>query len=156
LRRLLLELNAQSTEYLTIADGPIDDYLAKWDHLRGVLEDGPQELTRHDILDEWLADFDKPGITALRNWLDRALALGAVVCAGSGRIKDPFRYWLPEREAVWKQAPLYDVLEEQRQKLKLPFESLRERRRKLDDEFAGCDSPLPASGFPDENGADDE
>jgi hypothetical protein len=155
-RRLLLELNAQSTEYLVIADGPIDDYLANWDHLRGVLEDAPQKLTRHDILDEWPADFDKPGITALRNWLDRALALGAIVCEGSGRKKDPFRYWLPEREAVWKQAPLYDVLEEQRQKLKLPFESLRERRRKLGDEFGGCDSPLPASGFPDENEADDD
>ena len=138
-----------------LADGPIDDYLANWDHLRGVLEDAPQKLTRHDILDEWPADFDKPGITALRNWLDRALALGAIVCAGSGRKKDPFRYWLPEREAVWKQAPLYDLLEEKRRKLKLPFESLRERRQKLGDEYGGCDSPLPAPGFPDENDAGD-
>ena len=38
----------------------------------------------------------------------------------------------------------------------LPFELLRERRHKLGDEFDGCDSPLPASGFPDDNEADDD
>jgi AAA domain len=157
-RRLLIELDARGTDYLTIADGPIDDYAANWDQLRGVLDDAPQKLTRRDILDEWPADYEKPGVTALRAWLDRAIALRLVACEGSGRKKDPFRYWLPEREAVWKQEPLYEVFEELRRKNNIPFESLRERKRKLGDdhEFSGYDTPLPASGFPDEREGDDE
>ena len=121
-----------------------------------MLEEAAQKLTRRDILDEWPADFEKPGITGLRNWLDRALALGVVACEGSGRKKDPFRYWLPEREAVWKQEPLYDLFEEHRRKHKLPFESLRERKRKLGEAAGGFDMSFPAPGFADEREDDDE
>ena len=127
---MLLELNAQATEYVTIADGPLDDFTANWNQLRGVLEDATQKLTRHDILAEWPTDFEKPGISALRGWLDRALAMGTIACEGSGRKRDPFRYWLPEREAVWKQDPLYELFAEQRQELHIPFEPLHEPKRK--------------------------
>jgi hypothetical protein len=145
-RRLLLELNADATDYHTLTDDPTDDFATNWDPLRGVLEEAPQKLTRRDILDEWPTDFEKPGITALRGWLDRAVAVGMVVCEGSGRKRDPFRYWLPQREAVWKQDPLYEVFEEQRRTLKLPFESLSEHKRKRADD----DLSFPASRFPDE------
>ena len=157
-RQLLLELNAQGTDYLTIDDVPADDFAINWDRVRAILEDASQKLTRLDVLDEWPPDFDKPDRATLWRWLDRAVKLGVVACEGSGRKNDPFRYWLPEREAVWKQAPFYEVFEEQRRTLKLPFESLRERKRKLghDPEVGGYDTPLPASGFPDEREGDDE
>jgi hypothetical protein len=153
-RRLLLELNAEATDYLTLADGPIDDFAVNWDQLRGVLEEATQKLTRGDILDEWPTDFEKPGKSTLHSWLDRAVAMGAIACEGRGRRSDPFRYWLPEREAVWKQDPLYEVFEEQRRELKLPFESLRERKRKR--KLADDDMRFPALGFPDEHEADVE
>jgi hypothetical protein len=38
---------------------------------------------------------------------------------------------MPEREAVWKEHPLYDFLEKQQRDLNLPFESLQEHERKL-------------------------
>jgi hypothetical protein len=50
---------------------------------------------------------------------------------GSERKSDPFRFWLPQREEVWKQAPWYEHIERQRRDLNLPFESLRQRKRKL-------------------------
>jgi len=157
-RQLLLELNAQGTDYLTIDDVPADDFAINWDRVRAILEDASQKLTRLDVLDEWPPDFDKPDRATLWRWLDRAVKLGVVACEGRGRKNDPFRYWLPERETVWKQEPFYEVFETQRRKLKLPFESLRERKRKLghDPEIGGYDTPLPASGFPDERERDDE
>ena len=52
---------------------------------------------------------------------------------------------------------LYDVFEELRRKNNLPFESLRERKRKLGDdpEFGGYDTLPRASGFPDEREEND-
>jgi hypothetical protein len=54
-----------------------------------------------------------------------------VLCEGKGSKSDPFRYWLPQREAVWKEDPLYLLMEAQRQQLQLPFESLTQRKEKL-------------------------
>ena len=99
-----------------------------------VLEDAPQKLTRRDVLAEWPPDFDTPSPPALWRWLDRAVQGGQVAREGTGRKNDPFRYWLPEQEAVWKQQqPFYELIEEQKRSLKLPFESLQERKRKSGD-----------------------
>ena len=73
----------------------------------------------------------------LAKWLNRALERALIAREGTGRKSDPFRFWLPEREEVWKQHPLYEVIERQRRELNLPFQSLRERNRLL------ADNPLP-------------
>jgi hypothetical protein len=130
-RHLLLELNPEGTDYLPVADMAQDDGAAVWEPLRLVLEDAPQKLTRLDILDEWPHDFPKPTRNTLWRWLDRAVQSGLIACEGSGRKKDPFRYWLPATEARWKEDILYDVLEEQRRQHNFPFVSLRERKRDL-------------------------
>jgi hypothetical protein len=96
-----------------------------------IFEDAPQQLTRQDILNEWPPDFDKPRLNTLRGWLDRAVERSLLACEGSGRKNDPFRYWFPQREAVWKQHILYDVLETHRKQLNLPFQSLTERKRHM-------------------------
>ena len=44
---------------------------------------------------------------------------------------DPFRYWLPEREAVWKADPLYELFEGLRKAQNLPFQSLQQRKQAL-------------------------
>jgi hypothetical protein len=67
----------------------------------------------------------------LWRWLDDAVKRSLVHCEGKGSKSDPFRYWLPEREAVWKEDPLYAALEEQRVTLRLPFQSLTERKKIL-------------------------
>ena len=43
---------------------------------------------------------------------------------------DPYRYRLPTSEERWRAAsPIYDLMKQQAQDLKLPFESLRERKK---------------------------
>src|SRR5262249_51935166 len=132
-RQLLLELNPEGTDYLEVAGPPEEDFQEYWEPLRMVLEDAPQKLTRQDILDEWPDDFGKPKPTTLWRWLDRAVGRSLVAREGSGRKADPYRYWLPEREGVWRENPFYELIEAQKRQLNLPFESLRERKKKLSD-----------------------
>jgi hypothetical protein len=130
-RQLLLELDAEGTEYAAVSDSPEDPLQDNWEPVRLVLEEAPQKLTRLDILDEWPPDFEKPNAVTLSKWLNRAADTGLIAREGSGRKSDPFRFWLPQREEVWKQNLCYEYIERQRRELNLPFESLRERKRKL-------------------------
>jgi len=130
-RQLLLELNAEGTDYLP-PDEVEEDLQAIWDPLRMVLDEAPQKLTRDDIVSEWPPDLAKPSSASLWRCLRRAVDRGLIACEGTGRRSDPFRYWLPEREAAWReQNPLYDELEKQCRDLNLPFVSLKEKRRRL-------------------------
>src|SRR5262249_40106725 len=127
---LLVELNREATEYTVVTDAPPEDgFEANWDVLRMVFEDAAQKLTPRHVLEEWPADFDKPSASNLAKWLARAAGRGLIALEGSGRKADPFRYWLPEREAVWKENPLYEFLEQQKRDLKLTFRSLNEKKR---------------------------
>jgi hypothetical protein len=63
------------------------------------LTEAHSKLTRQDILDNWSADYHQPDSTTLWRWLSRAVAQGIVRQEGTGHPRDPFRYWLPEREA---------------------------------------------------------
>jgi len=117
-RQLLLELNPDATDYLPLPDTQEDDFPVAWPGLRLILEDADRKLTRQNILDDWSPDFDKPERTTLWRCLERAVARSLVSREGTGRKNDPFHYWLPEREAVWKRDPLYEFLEEQRRLVK--------------------------------------
>jgi hypothetical protein len=90
-------------------------------------------LTRYDILDEWPDDFAKPHPGTLAKWLQCAVAAGLVQIEGTGRKADPYRYWVASAETRWRQHFLYEILEQQHRQLKLPFMSLRERRRLLNE-----------------------
>ncbi len=82
-------------------------------------------------------------LAALWRWLDHVVQRGLILSEGAGRKTDPFRYWLPEREAVWRQDRLYEILEAQRRQLNLPFQSLPERKKALGDDSA---APFASDG----------
>jgi hypothetical protein len=130
-RQLLLELDAAGTIYNLVAETAEDPFEDHWETIRLILAEAPQKLTRQDLLLEWPAEFDQPSATTLWRRLDKAVAQGVVLCEGKGSKSDPFRYWLPEREEAWKEDPLYLLMEAQREQLKLPFESLTQRKEKL-------------------------
>jgi hypothetical protein len=128
-RQLLIELDPAGTDYAVVPGDAADGFQANWNVLCMIFEDAPQKLTRQDVLGEWPADFDRPSPTNLRRWLNRAVQRGLLACEGSGRKADPFRYWFPATEALWKQNLFYDVIEKQTKELGLPFQSLTERKR---------------------------
>jgi hypothetical protein len=121
-RSLSLELNAEGSDYVPVPDAQHEEFQAHWAALCMVLEDAAHKLTRQEILDQWPADFEKPTRHTLWRWLSRALEGKLIASEGTGRKRDPFRYWLPQREEVWKQDPLYQLrieMAEQRRRLKL-------------------------------------
>jgi hypothetical protein len=126
-RHFLFELNAAGTDYVPVADAADEDFHRHWDTLRMVLDDAPQKLTRQDILDEWPPDFPKPAPATLWKRLTHAVQTNLILTEGTGRKADPFRYWLPTSEPRWREQSIcYDIVEQQRRDLKLPFESLAE------------------------------
>jgi hypothetical protein len=130
-QHLTLELDETGTTYRLAPETAEEQFEANWGPISLILADAPQKLTRQDIILEWPPDLDQPGGTTIWRSLDRAVEQGLVLCEGKGSKGDPFRYWLPQREAVWQQDPLYALMEHQRQDLKVPFESLTERKEKL-------------------------
>jgi hypothetical protein len=52
-----------------------------------------------------------------------------LICSHLRAVRDG----LPEREAVCKQDPLYEIFEAQRRQLDLPFESLQQNKQKWGD-----------------------
>ena len=113
-RQLLLELNSDGSDYLVLPEDETDGSQATWEVLRALLANAPHKLTREELAAAWPAALDRPGSTTLRQCLDRAVARGLVAYEGTGRRRDPVRYWLPAREEVWKKDPLYELFQGRR------------------------------------------
>jgi hypothetical protein len=109
----VIELNAAGTDYISLGDFAEQEFRRGWPLLRLVLTAARDKLTRRDILADWPPDHERPGDTTLWRWLERAAEQGSVLRDGEGRCSDPFRYWLPEKEAVWRSDPLWVLLQEQ-------------------------------------------
>ena len=97
-RHLLIELNADGTDYAVLQSGLEAALGDSWPAVLHALGEAQSKLTRQEILDKWPADYQKPDSTTLWRWLSRAVAGSIVRQEGTGRPRDPFRYWLPERE----------------------------------------------------------
>jgi hypothetical protein len=97
-RHLLIELNADGTDYAVLQSGLEAALGDGWSAVVHALTEAQSKLTRQEILDNWSPDYSKPDATTLWRWLSRAVAGGIVRQEGTGRPRDPFRYWLPQRE----------------------------------------------------------
>jgi hypothetical protein len=96
-RHLLMELNADGTDYVVLQSG-LEALGDSWPAVLQALAEAHRKLTRQEILDRWSPDYPRPDSTTLWRWLSRAVAGGIVRQEGTGRPRDPFRYWLPQRE----------------------------------------------------------
>jgi hypothetical protein len=101
---LFIEWSADGSDYrvLDIPDEVLDGH---WEGLRIVLEDAERRLTASDILKAWPPDHAVPSGTTLRRLFDLTTARGLVCHDGAGRKRDPYRYWLPQKEAELTASP---------------------------------------------------
>jgi hypothetical protein len=99
-RHLLIELNAGESDYVVVQSGVEAALGDSWPAVVNALEEAHSKLTRQEILDNWSPDYSKPDATTLWRWLSRAVVQGIVRQEGTGRPRDPFRYWLPQREQL--------------------------------------------------------
>jgi hypothetical protein len=121
-RRLLMELNADGTDYHLLPDPEAEEFQTHWHVLRMVFEDAKDKLTRRQIVRQWPRDFARPSRATLYRWLSEALRLNYIATEGTGRRADPFRYWLPEKVQQWQADPLYFLRQQE--------EEIRALRRK--------------------------
>jgi hypothetical protein len=105
-RQLVVELNAEGTDYLAHGDFAQDELGSGWAALRAVLGHAPDWLTRPEILQAWPEAEEVPSQVTLWRWLEQAVAQGWVLRDGRGHHSEPFRYCLPEKEAVWAADPV--------------------------------------------------
>jgi AAA domain-containing protein len=99
-RHLILELNADGTDYLVRSDAIGSPLAQPWPEIQYVLAHASDRLTQQTILERWPVEGDPPNRSTLSRWLKRATRQGVVCCRGSGYRGDPLRYWLPGREAL--------------------------------------------------------
>jgi hypothetical protein len=96
-RHLILELNADATDYAVCTDTLI---VPPWPALQDILANASIKLRQQDILERWPSDEDPPERSTLSRWLKRAAERGQICCAGTGVRGDAFRYWLADRQAM--------------------------------------------------------
>jgi hypothetical protein len=108
-RRLVIEWTADGTDYLPGANVLDEEFAGQWQTLYAVLAQAPQKPTRADIRRSW-PEGPPPGKVTLSRWLEGAVSRELLLKDGRGRRDHPFRYWLPEREAVWRHDPLARIL----------------------------------------------
>jgi hypothetical protein len=112
-RQLLLELNPEGSDYVPVPDEPDTADQAGWQACRTVLEGASQKLTRQDILALWPVDLARPDPATLWKWLNRAVKCNQVARDGSGTRNDPYRYWLPGKEAEFPVDSMQQLYREQ-------------------------------------------
>jgi hypothetical protein len=108
-KQLVIEWTADGTDYIACGTFFEEEFLRRWHSLRAVLDQAPHKLTRSDILLRWCSS-KKPEKITLNRWLERGVSQGLLRRDGEGVRGHPFRYWLPEREAVWREDPLATML----------------------------------------------
>jgi hypothetical protein len=111
-RELVIELNAEGTDYAALGDLARDEFRENWARIREALAGAAGKLTWREIAGRWPDDGRPPAETSLRRWLKEALARGELRCEGPGTRESPLRYWLPEAEAQWQADPLERLIEE--------------------------------------------
>ena len=97
-RHLIIELNADGTDYLVHTDAAGDALVKTWPEVHTMLTGAWKKFSQQDILERWPSEENKPERSTLSRWLKRATKQGVICCSGTGLRGDPFVYWLPGHE----------------------------------------------------------
>jgi hypothetical protein len=104
---LVMALNAEGTDYVSLGDMKQAEFAEHWPALQAILEQAPRPLNRREVRHAWPGH--KPEVARIRNWLEEAVSRGLLRRWGKGVKAQPFRYWLPSREAEWLKDPLAEM-----------------------------------------------
>lgn len=102
---LVVELSADGTDYTSLGAVADADFTAHWAVLESIFREADNKLTRQTVRRRWAAD-SPPDKATVARWLERAVAQSLLRREGVGHKGEPFRYWLPAREAEWRKDPL--------------------------------------------------
>ena len=106
-RQVIIEWNEAGTDYDCLGETADEAFASNWDVVVTVLSAAGDRLPRREIWMRWPIVEVRPDESTLWRWLERAVAEGKILRAGTGRSNSPFQYWLKESEARWKRDPYY-------------------------------------------------
>ena len=106
--QLVIEWNAEGTDYLPRGGVADELFREHWEQLVAFFASAPDKLTRREVRALWPPGRESPSHTAVSRWLERAVVQGLLRRDGNGHRDAPFRYWVAAREAEWlkEQDPL--------------------------------------------------
>ncbi|MBV9125877.1 MAG: AAA family ATPase [Planctomycetes bacterium] len=104
-RRLVVEWSVDGTDYLSRGTFLEERFSRRWQILHTIFVEAAHKLNRHEVCLRWPGG-RAPNEVSVGRWLERAVDQGLLRKDGRGLQHNPFRYWLPEREAVWRQDPI--------------------------------------------------
>jgi hypothetical protein len=84
--------------FVYLGDPALARFQENWAVLGAILKTRRQAATHLELLEDWPADQPRPSGVTLYDWLNRAFEKKLVKRFGNGRIKDPFRYRLPNED----------------------------------------------------------
>jgi hypothetical protein len=105
-RQQVIELNEAGTDYAVLGTRATVTETAQEFALHSILAMATHKLTVREIREQWPPDVPAPNHSVLWRRLTALIEKKLLYREGAGNNKDPFRYWLPERESVWRQDPL--------------------------------------------------
>ncbi len=118
-RSARLELSADGLAYTSVEEpAAADEFMEVWPILRMIFEDARSELTRQQVLEQWPTAYPCTNPVTLWARLTEAHERGLIRRDGTGHRSDPFRYYLPEKMAKWKDDPIHQIEELRRQDVK--------------------------------------
>ena len=91
---VLLELAADGREYATVPQTQ-ENFDQNWTLLKSIFDEATDRLTRQKVHKYWPPDFEKPSLSTVTRWLDRALKENRIVRKGKGTYRDPYVFSLP-------------------------------------------------------------
>jgi hypothetical protein len=107
-RELVIEWTANGSDYLGQGAAREAEFAGHWRALRTILEQAFAPLSRRELRRSWPGQRPEP--EKLAGMLEWAVEQGQVRKAGAGVKANPYRYWLPDREAEMRQDPLVCLL----------------------------------------------
>jgi hypothetical protein len=108
-RQKVIELTADGTDYLSRGTFLEEEWAARWAVLQPIFAAAGWKYTRVEVRRRWPGDPPPDRISLIR-WLEHAVGLGLLRKDGAGVKRQPFRYWLQEREEPWRQDPFAAAL----------------------------------------------
>jgi hypothetical protein len=103
-RDCVISRSADGTDYLALGSYTEVELARGWLMLEAVLAQAAGPLTRDEIRQAWPSK--APDAERVGAWLEQAVLQGRLRKAGRGVKNNPYRYWLPSREEVWRKDPL--------------------------------------------------
>jgi hypothetical protein len=100
-RERVIELSADGTDYFEIQSGAEGCGEGHLEVVLQLLAATGGKLTRRQLLDAWPAGRPAPHPVMLWRALAAAVRIGRLEQEGTGRRRDPFRYFLPGLDAPW-------------------------------------------------------